>query len=194
MRVYGLLRVLRDKCPSDPAPALEAAIAVRDVMVMMAASTCPSCEHALQDIAVPSEEQQLSMSEFRSQILMAQSSVSRVARCISNYDKEICHIYRVPLFPHEVDDIFATYSDCATQDTAKRGRKPPRKRAPKNCGCVLDDQSEPNFHVFNEAQPLAITEPFRVSTDWDQVRYESAGFSSGLSHLVHIRWPFWSLN
>ena len=184
MPVYGLFRVLRDKCPSDPAPALEAAIAVRDVMVMMAASTYPSCERALQDIAVPSAEQHLSMSEFRSQILMAQSSVSRVARCISTYDKD------VPLFPHEVDDIFAAYSDCATQDTAKRGRRPPRKRAPKNCGYVLDDQPEFNFHVFNEAQPLATTEPFRVSTDWDQVQYESAGFSCGPAHPVHIRGPY----
>ena len=96
MLVYGLLRVFRDKCPSDPAPALEAAIAERGVVVMMAASTYPSCEHALQDIAVPSEEQHLSMSEFRSQILMAQSSTSRVATCISSYDKEIRQIYRVP--------------------------------------------------------------------------------------------------
>ena len=52
MRVYGLLNILRDKCPSDPAPAQEAAIAVRDVMVVMATSTYPSCEHQLQDIAV----------------------------------------------------------------------------------------------------------------------------------------------
>ena len=107
MRVYGLLKILRDKCPSDPAPALEAAIAVRDVMVMMATEAYPSWEHALQDIALPPEEQHQSMSEFRSQILKAQSSMSRVARCNSTYDKEIRQIYRVSLLPHEVDDIYA---------------------------------------------------------------------------------------
>ena len=83
---------LGDKCTSDPAPALEAAIAVRDVMVMMATAAYPSCEHALQDIVLLPDEQYQSMTEFRSQIFKAQSSMSRVARCISTYDKEIHQI------------------------------------------------------------------------------------------------------
>ena len=44
-----------------PAPALEAAIAVRDVMVMMATAAYPSCEHALQDIVLRPEEQHQSI-------------------------------------------------------------------------------------------------------------------------------------
>ena len=63
-----------------------------DVMVVMATAAYPSCEHALQDIALPLGEQHQSMTEFRSQILKAQSSMSRVARCISTYDKEIQQI------------------------------------------------------------------------------------------------------
>ena len=90
--------------------------------------------------------------------------------------------------------MFAAYSDCAAQDAVKRSRRLPRKRALKNCGCVWDDQFEPNFHVFNAAQPFAYTEVFRVATDWDQVQYDPAGFSNAPSRPVHIRGPFWSLN
>ena len=74
---------------------------------------------------MPFEEQQQSMSEFRSQILKAQASVSRVARCVTTYDKEIRKIYRAPLLPQEVDYIFAAYSDFAAQDAAKRVRRFP---------------------------------------------------------------------
>ena len=80
VQVYGLLNTVRDKCLSDPAPALEAAIAVRDVIVMVATAAYRSCEQALQDIVLLPDAQYESMTEFRSQIPTAQSSMFRVAR------------------------------------------------------------------------------------------------------------------
>ena len=65
-RVYGFVKILRNKCQSSPEPSLEAAIALRDVMVMMATDAYPSCENALLDILLPLEGRQQPMSEFRS--------------------------------------------------------------------------------------------------------------------------------
>ena len=133
------------------------------------------------------------MSEFRSQILKAQASVSRVARCFTTYDKEIRKIYRVPLLPQEVDDIFAAYSDCAVQDIAKRVRRLPRKRVPKYCGQILDDQAEYNFRVHNEGQPFLFEESFSIALLWDQELYEPAGSMCGPCYPVYIHGPH-SLN
>ena len=52
MGVYGLVKILRSKCPSSPEPSLEAAIALRDVIIMMATDSYPSCEYAVHDIVV----------------------------------------------------------------------------------------------------------------------------------------------
>ena len=120
--------------------------------------------------------------------------MSCVATCISTYDKEIRQIYGVPLIPHEVNDFFAAYSECAMQHPVRRARRAPRKRVPRNCNYVLDDQPEYNLHAYIEVEPRVSMEPFRVSPNWDQVRYEPAGFSCGRSHPVHIRGPYWSYN
>ena len=58
LKVYTLIKTLRNKFPTNPQPSKEAAIALRDVMVMMATNTYPSCETALQDIALPPRNQQ----------------------------------------------------------------------------------------------------------------------------------------
>ena len=133
------------------------------------------------------------MSEFRSQILKAQASVSRVARCFTTYDKEIRKIYRAPLLPQEVDDSFAAYSDCAVQDIAKRARRFPRKCVPKYCGQILDDQAEYNFRVYNEGQPFLSEESFSIAPLWDQELYEPAGSMCGPCCPVYIHGPH-SLN
>ena len=125
--MYGLVKILRNKCPSNPEPSLEAAIVLRDVMVMMATGAYPSCENALQDIVLPRGDRQQSMYDFRSQIYKAQASMTRVDKFNSTYAAEIQQIYRVPLFPHEVDDIFAAYTECAIPDTDKRAKRPPKR-------------------------------------------------------------------
>ena len=53
MVVYVLVNVLRNKFPDNLVPSLEAAIALRDVMVMIATDAYPSCENALRDIVLP---------------------------------------------------------------------------------------------------------------------------------------------
>ena len=125
--VYVLVKVLRNQFPAKLEPSLEAAIALRDVMVMMGADAYPSCENALRDVVLLPGELHLPISILRSQIFKAQASMTRVAKCNSTYAEEIRQIYCAPLLPQEVDDIFAAYTECAIPDTDKRAKRPPQE-------------------------------------------------------------------
>ena len=100
-------------------------------MVMMATNTYPSCETALHDIALPPRNQQHTLADFRSQLHKAQASMTRVAKC-TKYEQEIRQIYRVPLSTHEVEEIYAAYTDCALTIMGNKHKRPPKRRNPRS--------------------------------------------------------------
>ena len=93
---YDLLKEIRESYPGCNSQALEASVALPDVLVLMTIDVYASFDTGFAEITKLPEGQQQTSIEFRSQLGMARASITRVAKCNTNTENAI-QVYRAPL-------------------------------------------------------------------------------------------------
>ena len=178
-QAYDLLREVREKHPRNACRAQEAAVALRDVIVLRVCCAFAFVDSAITEIlggAVCGSSPQ-SMVELRSQFILGRPAICRLSQCRAAFDRAVPQIFRAPSSAQGLADIFVAYSDCAqsidsvssspTPYSKMRIRKSKQSRdvasvgsaaegAPhaQNCGSTLADAAARRQHPM---------EPWRLS-------------------------------
>ena len=106
MQAYELMREVREKHPHNARRAQEAAVALRDVFVLLMIDTYHCFDIASTEVAKSFDVRRQSMVELRSQLRLARSSICRLAQCSAAFERAVHQIFRAPLSAQEVVDIF----------------------------------------------------------------------------------------
>ena len=104
-----------DAYPRNARRAQEAAVALRDVFVLLMIDAPASFDRALTEIVggVLSGSSSQSMVELRSRCHVTLPAICPLAQCSAAFERAVPQIFRAPLSAQEVADIFVAYRECA---------------------------------------------------------------------------------